>query len=1118
MAPKKRNDTQQPEWAPEWYRDAIIYQLPLKSFSDGDGDGVGDFQGLISRLDHLVRLGVDVVWLLPFYPSPMRDDGYDIADFTAVHPDYGTMADFKRFMKEAHTRDLKVITEIVFNHTSDQHPWFQKSRRAKPGSAWRDYYVWSDTPEKYEDARIIFPDFERSNWAWDPTAGAYYWHRFYSHQPDLNFENPRVHKAMLDVLDFWFGLGVDGVRLDALPYLYEQDGTSCENLPQVFEFLKKVRAHVDKKFPGRVLLTAANQWPEDAAAYFGNGDACHMAFHFPLMPRMFMALEMENRYPIVDILEQTPAIPDGCQWAIFLRNHDELTLEMVTDEERDYMYRIFVEDPRARVNLGIRRRLAPLLDNDRRKIEVMNVILMTMPGSPVLYYGDEIGMGDNYYLGDRDGVRTPMQWSADQNAGFSRANPQRLCLPLIIDPEYHYNSLNVATQENRRSSLLWWMRRLIAMRREHCCFGRGDIEFLSPDNPKILAYVRTLPSENGESDGGHDRILTVVNLSRHAQTAALDLSAFAGSEVLDLFSRNPFPAVGEEPYVLTFGPYTYYVFHLEEEAGRTEIASGALPQISGRSWPAVLADPGVVRALEKRILPAYMKRQRWYGGKARIDRAFTVIDRIQIKKNGQSPTILLVQVEYQEGDPEIYLLPLAFAQRSVDEADYEMPRGSVAWLTLNEGSEGALYEAVFSRRFCRALLEVIAGRKRIATKLGKLHPASTKPLKALWQTEAAELKPRLLGAEQSNTSILYGDELILKLYRRTEKGQHPDLEIARHLTEVAGFEHTPAYAGALELRPNAGGTIVLGLMQRFVPNQGDAWELSQDLVSRYFDQVLTLPEDTRPPKVETRLMALAEDPQLPPPLDEMLSGQTLETVRLLGQRTAELHIALAGSDDPGFAPEKFTRLYQRSLLQSIQNKARQELRFMKKALTNLPENLAEEASAILSLEPAIMARLDGIMDTTLDAWKIRTHGDYHLGQVLFTGKDFMILDFEGEPSKPLSERRLKRSPVRDVAGMVRSYHYAAYNGLLAGGLGPAEQSRLEPWADLWYRFAAAFFLHGYRNAIAGRSLVPASAVQFENLLVPYLLEKALYEMGYELNNRPDWVIIPLRGIKHLAGV
>ncbi|MFW5733779.1 MAG: maltose alpha-D-glucosyltransferase [Oceanidesulfovibrio sp.] len=1100
----------------EWYRDAVIYQAPLKSFCDGDGDGVGDFTGLISRLDHLVRLGVDAVWLLPFYPSPMKDDGYDISDFTAVYPDYGTMADFRRFVREAHARDLRVITELVLNHTSDAHPWFQKSRQAKPGNVWRDYYVWSDTQEKYEDARIIFPDFERSNWAWDPVAGAYYWHRFYDHQPDLNYDNPRVHKAMLGVLDFWFSQGVDGIRLDALPYLYERDGTNCENLPEVFDFVKKVRGHVDEKFPGRILLTAANQWPEDAAGYFGHGDACHMAFHFPLMPRMFMALEMENRYPIVDILEQTPDIPDSCQWALFLRNHDELTLEMVTDEERDYMYRIFVEDPRARVNLGIRRRLAPLLGNDRRKIEVMNVILMTMPGSPVLYYGDEIGMGDNYYLGDRDGVRTPMQWSADQNAGFSRANPQRLCLPLNIDPEYHYTSLNVATQENRRSSLLWWMRQLIAMRREHCCFGRGNIEFLNPDNPKILAYVRTFPTAGTEGDADVDRILVAVNLSRHAQTAALDLADYAGSEVRDLFSRNPFPTVGEEPYVLTFGPYTYFVFHLEQEEERQAIRSGALPQLSGASWPAVLSDPGVTRALEKSILPGYMKSQRWYGGKARIDRAFTVLDRIQIKKNGQSPTILLVKVEYQEGDPEIYMLPLAFAERKMDDADYEMPRGSVAWLKLGK-SEGALYEAVFSRRFCRALLEVIAGRKRIATRLGKLHPTSGRFLKTLWKDEATGLKPRLLGAEQSNTSILYGDELILKLYRRTEMGRHPDLEIAHHLTEKAGFENTPAYAGSLELRPATGEPIVLGLMQRFVPNQGDAWELALDLVSRYFDRVLTLPEDVKPPKAESRLVALSENPLLPAPLDEILSGETLETVRLLGQRTAEMHIALAGSDDPAFAPERFTALYQRSLLQSIQNKARQELRFMKKVLPRLPEAVREEASVVLALEPSIMARLENILTTGLEAKKIRTHGDYHLGQVLFTGKDFMILDFEGEPSKPLSERRLKRSPVRDVGGMVRSYHYAAYNGLLTGGLGHAEQTSLEPWADLWYRYAAAFFLHGYRAAIAGHGLVPDDPTQFQSLLVPYLLEKALYEMGYELNNRPDWVIIPLRGIKHLAG-
>ncbi|MGH9361513.1 MAG: maltose alpha-D-glucosyltransferase, partial [Thermoanaerobaculia bacterium] len=544
---------------PLWYKDAVIYQIHVRAFADSDADGMGDFAGLTSKLDYLQSLGVTALWLLPFYPSPWRDDGYDIADYTSVHPAYGTLKDFRAFLREAKKRGLRVITELVINHTSDQHPWFQRARRAPPGSPAREFYVWSDTPERYQEARIIFKDFEASNWSWDAVARAYFWHRFYSHQPDLNFENERVHKAVLQALDFWMEMGVDGLRLDAIPYLYEAEGTNCENLPQTHQFLKKLRAHVDTRFRNRMLLAEANQWPEDAIAYFGDGDECHMAFHFPVMPRLYMAVRMEDRFPILDILEQTPPIPESCQWAIFLRNHDELTLEMVTDEDRDYMYRVYAQDPRARINLGIRRRLAPLLGNDRRRIELMNGLLFSLPGSPVVYYGDEIGMGDNFYLGDRNGVRTPMQWSADRNAGFSRANPQKLFLPVIIDPEYHYESVNVEAQQGNPHSLLWWMRRLMALRKRYRAFSRGTLEFLHPANHRVLAFVRRHQEE---------RILVVANLSRFAQHAELDLGAFRGALPVELFGRNRFPEIGRRPYPLTLGPHNFYWFALEQEPER----------------------------------------------------------------------------------------------------------------------------------------------------------------------------------------------------------------------------------------------------------------------------------------------------------------------------------------------------------------------------------------------------------------------------------------------------------------------------------------------------------------------------------------------------------------------
>src|SRR2546423_9383240 len=547
-----------------WYKDAIIYEVHVRAFNDSNGDGIGDLRGLIRRLDYLQDLGVTALWLLPFYPSPLKDDGYDIASYKQIHPQYGSLRDFRQLLKEAHRRGIRVITELVLNHTSDQHPWFQRARRAKRGTAARDFYVWSDTPDRYRDARIIFKDFESSNWSWDPMAEQYYWHRFYSHQPDLNFANPDVRRAMFDVVDFWMEMGVDGMRLDAVPYLFEREGTNCENLPETLQFLRELRAHVDARFGDRMLLAEANQWPEDAVAYFGRGDVCHMAFHFPLMPRMFMATRMEDRFPIVDILGQTPHVPDGSQWALFLRNHDELTLEMVTDEERDYMYKVYAQDPQARINLGIRRRLAPLLGNDRRLIEMMNGLLFSMPGTPVVYYGDEIGMGDNIYLGDRNGVRTPMQWSADRNGGISKANPQRPYLPVIIDPQYHPEAINVEAQQANSNSLLWWTKRMIAVRQRDPAFGRRAPAFLYPENRKVLTYLRIY---------GDERILVVVNLSRHAQYVELDLSQFREMVPVELFGGTEFPKIGELPYFLTLSPHAFYWFSLQAQP--EEITVGA---------------------------------------------------------------------------------------------------------------------------------------------------------------------------------------------------------------------------------------------------------------------------------------------------------------------------------------------------------------------------------------------------------------------------------------------------------------------------------------------------------------------------------------------------------------
>ncbi len=697
---------------PLWYKDAVIYELHIKSFYDSNGDGIGDINGLVEKLDYLENLGVTAIWLLPFYPSPLKDDGYDIADYFNIHPDYGTLQDFKRLLKEAHRRGLRIITELVVNHTSDQHKWFQKARKSKPGSPYRDYYVWSNDPAKYNEARIIFQDFETSNWTYDPSADAYYWHRFYSHQPDLNYDNPKVQEEIFKVLDYWFGMGVDGMRLDAVPYLYEREGTNCENLPETHEFLKKLRAHVDKKFKNKMLLAEANQWPEDSVAYFGNGDESHMAFHFPVMPRLFMALRMEDRFPVINILEQTPEIPSNCQWVMFLRNHDELTLEMVTDEERDYMYRIFAQDPRARLNLGIRRRLAPLLENNRKKIELINILLFSLPGTPVIYYGDEIGMGDNYYLGDRDGVRTPMQWTADRNAGFSKANPQKLYLPVIIDSEYLYQSINVEIQERNLSSPLWWMKRLIAMRKQSKALSRGNLKFISSDNPKILSFIRTSDDEI---------VLVVINLSRFAQVVRLRTEELESYTPEEMFSQNIFPRIKDEPYIITLGPYDHYWFSLSKEKEyESDIDERTLPELKAKKqWAEVLTGDSKMY-LEKRILPRYIKTCRWFGGKARQLKNISIKENISIQLDGENASLLILQVDYAVGSPEDYVLVVSFIPESKGEKLLkDSPQSIVARLHLTD-EEGFLYDAVYGAKFRSQILYMIDKRKKIRGKSGTL--------------------------------------------------------------------------------------------------------------------------------------------------------------------------------------------------------------------------------------------------------------------------------------------------------------------------------------------------------------------------------------------------------------
>jgi len=1092
---------------PLWYKDAIIYEVPVRSFYDSNDDGIGDFRGLIKKLDYLEDLGITAIWILPFYPSPLKDDGYDIANYFNINPDYGNLHDFREFLREAHRRGIQVITELVLNHTSDQHQWFQWSRREKPGSRWRNFYVWSDTPEKYKDARIIFKDFETSNWKWDPMAKAYFWHRFYSHQPDLNYDNPHVQKEILRIIDFWLGLGVDGLRLDAVPYLYKREGTNCENLLETHAFLKKLRTHIDSKFKNRMLLAEANQWPEDAATYFGDGNECHMAFHFPLMTRVFMAVQMEDRFPIIDIFEQTPTIPKSCQWGTFLRNHDELTLEMVTDEERDYMYRVYAKDPRMKINLGIRRRLSPLLGNDRRKIELMNMLLLSFSGTPVIYYGDEIGMGDNYYLGDRNGVRTPMQWSSDRNAGFSKANPQKLYLPVIIDPEYHYGAVNVENEDRNPYSLLWWMKRLIAIRKRFKAFSRGALEFLIPDNPKILAFIRQYQDEI---------ILVVANLSRLSQAVELDLSKYTGFIPEEMFSKNRFPAIKESPYVLTLTPYDFYWFLLRKEEAIGAVEERTIPEIDVKAGWKTLLEGRQIEKLEE-ILPNYIKICRWFGGKARTIQKIRTLENVQISGNTAVANLLLLEVNYAEGLPDVYLLPLSFASKDkAQKIIEEFPQGVIARLRTSDGG-GILYDSVYDEEFRRILLSLIARRKRTKGKRGELFAYPGKRFRSLLTDKGLSLASEVLKTEQSNTSILYENTFYLKLFRRLDKGINPELEIGRFLTEKKSFPHSPPYAGAIEYRQPYSEPIVIGLLQGFVPNQGDAWRYTLDTVGRYFERVLSKPQEVQQvPEGPASLLDI-DFQAIPPLLQDLIGGVYLEMAHLLGKRTGELHLALSSApEDLDFAPEPFSILYQRAVFQSMRSLARRVIQYLDRNLEKLPEDIREKAAEILSLEPEILRRIHEILQKKLSAVKIRVHGDYHLGQVLYTGNDFVIFDFEGEPERALSERRLKYSPLRDVAGMIRSFHYAVYSALLQhASIRPEDIPMLEKWADLWYHYVSGIFLSSYLNTVKGVALLPDEKGELEILLQALILEKAVYELGYELNNRPNWVVIPIRGIKFI---
>ncbi|WP_339490952.1 maltose alpha-D-glucosyltransferase [Pseudomonas sp. EL_65y_Pfl2_R95] len=1087
---------------PQWYKDAVIYQLHVKSFFDSNGDGVGDFPGLIQKLDYIANLGVNTIWLLPFYPSPRRDDGYDIAAYRGVHSDYGSLADVRRFIKAAHQRGLRVITELVINHTSDQHPWFQRARNSPKGSKARDFYVWSDTDERYQGTRIIFLDTETSNWTWDPVAKQYFWHRFYSHQPDLNFDNPQVLKAVLGVMRYWLDMGVDGLRLDAIPYLVEREGTNNENLPETHEVLKAIRAELDAHYSDRLLLAEANQWPEDTQMYFGDGDECHMAFHFPLMPRMYMALAQEDRFPITDILRQTPEIPEGCQWAIFLRNHDELTLEMVSDRERDYLWDYYAADRRARINLGIRRRLAPLLERDRRRIELLNSLLLSMPGTPTLYYGDEIGMGDNIILGDRDGVRTPMQWSIDRNGGFSTADPERMVLPPIVNPLYGFQAVNVETQARDPHSLLNWTRRMLTVRSEQKAFGRGTLRMLAPANRRILAYLR----QYTDASGHEETILCVANLSRAAQAVELDLSEFSSKVPVEMLGGSSFAPVGDQDYTLTLPPYGFFWFVLADDNRLPSWhipAPQPMPELRTLVIKKDLAEiaQGALRdTLTRELLPTYLARRRWFAGDGQPSatelRHLTVF-------GGDKARQLLVEISVDDGSqtPACYQLPLAFLAEQKLEAEtgrLATLQSALALARVRKVRDvGLLTDATTVVQFSQFVLQQLRASKVDISGGEVLHYLPAARL-AQWPDEDGSTI-EVSATEQSNTSIRIGQSMILKVLRRVQPGIHPEAEMSAMLCG-SGFTQVAPFLGEIRREGADGSITTLMILQGFIENQGDAWQWTLDTLQRAIRDELMGGISA----LENQFTALAEL--------QTFSG-------LLGEHLAKMHVILSQqSRDPAFAVRQMTPDDANDWGARIAAELAQLVNELQQQRGQLIEPALTLCDRLIDAQEALLTQIQTLSKDSVGGLLMRVHGDLHLGQVLVAHGDAVFVDFEGEPSRTLAERRDKHSPYKDVAGLLRSFSYAA--AMAARPIDPKEQSEAveqtsQALAARYLQQARESFINAYQENSGEIAHAWAQEEGAAAAMRLCLLEKAIYEIRYELVYRPEWIAVPLQGLHAL---
>ncbi len=1063
-----------------WHKDAVIYEMHVKAFRDSNRDGYGDFRGLTEKLDYLERLGVTCLWLLPFYASPLRDDGYDIAAYAGIHENYGALRDFRRFVREAHRRGLRVITELVLNHTSDQHPWFQAARRAPRGSSKWNFYVWSDTDQKYDDARIIFVDTENSNWTWDPEAKAYYWHRFFHHQPDLNFDNPAVVRAMVKVMRFWLDAGVDGLRLDAVPYLVEREGTSCENLPETHDILRKLRAEMDTHYEDRVFLAEANQWPEDVRPYFGDGDECHIAYHFPVMPRIFMALRQEDRHPIVEILEQTPNIPENCQWALFLRNHDELTLEMVTDDERDYMYDEYAKDPRMRLNVGIRRRLMPLLDGSRRQYELVHSLLMSLKGTPVIYYGDEIGMGDNIYLGDRDGVRTPMQWTGDRNGGFSEADPARLYSPPISDPVYGFQAVNVEAQERLSSSALAWMQSILRVRKQSRAFGRGSLRILKPDNRKVFAYLREYED---------DTLLIVNNLSRQAQAVEIDLREFEGRIPVELFGNSAFPRVGELPYLLTLGPYGFYWFRLQKQTTRATLEKTRDPS---RAEPVALAnataavgvlDVDTLRTFE-RAWGRFLLAQPWFDAAHSTLQSVRCVEAVRC---GDTAVCARLEARFDNGARASYMVPLAVCAPSAHDAP---PRAVVSKVATRDG-EAVLVDAVHTSSFREALLQALRTPRDLdAPSEGADRQAAWEMLDAGAARLAADADAKLLPSEDTNTSVVFDNRVLVKLYRRVEPGEHPEWEMLQALARTRFVGNIPAPRGVWRSGID-GAAVDIGMAREYVADARDARAWAREKL----DALL------RTPAGLTDRMSF-----------ERMAAQ-------LGVLTRRMHEAAveAFAETPSAA-----RAARRTDLEAWGKAVRGVVKHVLHALHGalddgaLPAAVYRDARALVGRGNKITDRIDHLLSTCGQRLGVclRTHGRYRLQEVLWRDDAPVVVDFEGDPALLFEERRRPTSPMRDVASMLRSIACVAA-GARAAVRDRDARAAAEARTQQWERNARTAFLRAYVDAPETTALLPARRDTVSKLLSLFEIETLFRELHDELRHRPDWVGIPLARIRDL---